>query len=251
MANEPGIELVEENKIGIRKNKRWVFELKAQVSTTHAELMLLLADVEENRALLTRNFIASFTGNRAIVLDNVNDLFNSRLMMIDSLDPATGVELNYKTMLTNSVEIDQLVSKTQLNEKLNEIIDRVQEINMMSQAVNAMVAEANEILVEQVDTMISENAEWVDGDLAKKLSSATANTNKQGVGANQERLNRLINDSHIAKDAAAKISKRASIVTNSIVDAGEDIIKRRDAIQADRERVFANQRRTADMIIKS
>ena len=214
MANEPGIELVEENKIGIRKNKRWVFELKAQVSTTHAELMLLLADVEENRALLTRNFIASFTGNRAIVLDNVNDLFNSRLMMIDSLDPATGVELNYKTMLTNSVEIDQLVSKTQLNEKLNEIIDRVQEINMMSQAVNAMVAEANEILVEQVDTMISENAEWVDGDLAKRLSSATANTNKQGVGANQERLNRLINDSHIAKDAAAKISKRASIVTN-------------------------------------
>jgi|TARA_B110000971_G_scaffold97943_1_gene100805 hypothetical protein len=251
MANEPGIELVEENKIGIRKNKRWVFELKAQVSTTHAELMLLLADVEENRALLTRNFIASFTGNRAIVLDNVNDLFNSRLMMIDSLDPATGVELNYKTMLTNSVEIDQLVSKTQLNEKLNEIIDRVQEINMMSQAVNAMVAEANEILVEQVDTMISENAEWVDGDLAKRLSSATANANKQGVGANQERLNRLINDSHIAKDAAAKISKRASIVTNSIVDAGEDIIKRRDAIQADRERVFANQRRTADMIIKS
>jgi hypothetical protein len=251
MANEPGIELVEENKIGIRKNKRWVFELKAQVSTTHAELMLLLADVEENRALLTRNFIASFTGNRAIVLDNVNDLFNSRLMMIDSLDPATGVELNYKTMLTNSVEIDQLVSKTQLNEKLNEIIGSVQEINMMSQAVNAMVAEANEILVEQVDTMISENAEWVDGDLAKRLSSATANTNKQGVGANQERLNRLINDSHIAKDAAAKISKRASIVTNSIVDAGEDIIKRRDAIQADRERVFANQRRTADMIIKS
>jgi len=251
MANEPGIELVEENKIGIRKNKRWVFELKAQVSTTHAELMLLLADVEENRALLTRNFIASFTGNRAIVLDNVNDLFNSRLMMIDSLDPATGVELNYKTMLTNSVEIDQLVSKTQLNEKLNEIIGSVQEINMMSQAVNAMVAEANEILVEQVDTMISENAEWVDGDLAKRLSSATANANKQGVGANQERLNRLINDSHIAKDAAAKISKRASIVTNSIVDAGEDIIKRRDAIQADRERVFANQRRTADMIIKS
>ena len=251
MANEPGIELVEENKIGIRKNKRWVFELKAGVSTTYAELMLLLADVEENRALLTRNFIASFTGNRAIVLDNVNDLFNSRLMMIDSLDPATGVELNYKTMLTNSVEIDQLVSKTQLNEKLNEIIDRVQEINMMSQAVNAMVAEANEILVEQVDTMISENAEWVDGDLAKRLSSATANANKQGVGANQERLNRLINDSHIAKGAAAKISKRASIVTNSIVDAGEDIIKRRDAIQADRERVFANQRRTADMIIKS
>ena len=251
MANEPGIELIEENKIGIRKNKRWIFELKAQISTTQAELMLLLADVEENRALLTRNFTASFTGNRAIVLDNLNDLFNSRLMMIDSLDPVTDVESNYKTMLTNSVKIDQLVSKTQLNEKLNEIIGRVQEINMMSQAVNTMVAEANEILVEQVDTMISENAQWVDGELAQRLSSATANANKQDVGANQGRLDSLISDSHIAKDEAAKISKRVSTVTDSILDSGEDILKRRDAIQADRERVFANQRRTADMIIKS
>ena len=86
MANESELELVEENKIGIRKNKRRIFELEAGVSTTYAELMLLLADIEENRALLNRNFTSSFMGNRAIVVDNVNDLFNSRLIMIDSLE---------------------------------------------------------------------------------------------------------------------------------------------------------------------
>ena len=250
MANESELELVEENKIGIRKNKRRIFELEAGVSTTHAELMLLLADIEENRALLNRNFTSSFTGNRAIVVDNVNDLFNSRLIMIDSLDPKTDTELDFQAMLSNSVRIDQLENKAQLNEKLNEIIGRVQEVNMMLQVVNTLVASANEIAVEQVDTLISENAEWVDGELTKRLSSATANVNKQGAGENRERLDKLVDSSHIAEDAASMILKRISSVTKSILESGEDITRRRDAIQADRERVIANQRRTADMIIK-
>ena len=250
MANELELELVEENKIGIRKNKRRIFELEAGVSTTYAELMLLLADIEENRALLNRNFTSSFMGNRAIVVDNVNDLFNSRLIMIDSLEPKT-VESNFQTMFSNSVKIDQLENRTQLNEKLSEIIGRVQEVNVMLQAINTLVADANETIVEQVDTMISENAEWVDGELTKRMSSAAANANKQGVSTNHERLNKLINNSDIAESSAAEILKRVSTVTKSILESGEDITRRRDAIQADRERVVANQRRTADMIIKS
>ena len=250
MANESELELVEENKIGIRMNKRRIFELEAGVSTTHAELMLLLADIEENRALLNRNFTSSFTGNRAIVVDNVNDLFNSRLIMIDSLDPKTDVESNFQTMLSNAVKVDQLENRAELNGKLSEIIGRVQEVNVMWQAINTLVAEANEAVVEQVDAMISENAEWVDGELISKMSSAAANSNKQGVGVNQDRVDKLIDSSHIAEDSTAVILKRVSSVTKSILESGEDISRRRDAIQADRERVIANQRRTADMIIK-
>ena len=222
MANESELELVEENKIGIRKNKRRIFELEAGVSTTYAELMLLLADIEENRALLNRNFTSSFMGNRAIVVDNVNDLFNSRLIMIDSLDPKTDVESNFQTMFSNSVKIDQLENRTQLNEKLSEIIGRVQEVNVMLQAINTLVADANETIVEQVDTMISENAEWVDGELTKRMSSAAANVNKQGVSTNYERLNKLINNSDIAEGSAAAILKRVSAVTKSILESGKE-----------------------------
>ena len=50
MANETDLELVAENKLGIQKNKKRIFELEAGVSTTYAELMLLLADIGENRA---------------------------------------------------------------------------------------------------------------------------------------------------------------------------------------------------------
>jgi len=51
MTNQHDVELVAENKIGIQKNKRRIFELEAEVSTTYAELMLLLADIEESRAV--------------------------------------------------------------------------------------------------------------------------------------------------------------------------------------------------------
>ena len=45
MANESDLELVAENKKAIQKNKRSIFELEAGVSTTYAELMLLLSDI--------------------------------------------------------------------------------------------------------------------------------------------------------------------------------------------------------------
>jgi hypothetical protein len=53
-------DIISENKTNIRKNRRRIFELDAEVSTTYAELMLLLADIEENRSLLQRNFTYSF-----------------------------------------------------------------------------------------------------------------------------------------------------------------------------------------------
>ena len=251
MANQPDLELTAENKIRIQKNKRRLFELDAGISTTHAELMLLLADVEENRALLNRNFTSSFMGNRAISINNVNHLYNSRLAMIEMLEAKTEVELNFKIMLTNTVKVDQLGNSARLNEKLSEIIGQVQKVNVMFQSINTLVANANETLVEYVDEMISENADWIDGALIKKLSSAAANVNKQGVDENLERIQKLIVQSSIVENETSEILKRVNLVTKNILDSGEDIARRRETIQADHERVVANQKRTADLIIKS
>ena len=64
-------------------------------------------------------------------------------------------------------------------------------------------------------------------------------------------LEKLIQKSTVSKEESAKILKRVNEVTKNILDSGDDIAKRREAIQADRERVVANQRRTADMIVKA
>ena len=243
-------ELVTENKTGIRKNRRLLFELHGEVSTTYADLMLLLADVEEHRALLQRNFTASFTGNRAIAVDNVNDLYLARIAMTVALEPTSDVETNFQAMVINETEIEQLENGVELNEKLREISLRMAEVNVMLQSITQLVTDTNEAIVEKADTMISENANWVDGALSERMKSSTANSNNQNVASNSDRLQKLKEVSHVEKEHASSVLVRIESETKAILDAGDDIAKRRDRIQADRERVMANQKRTAGLISK-
>ena len=243
-------ELVTKNKTGIRKNRRIIFELQGEVSTTYADLMLLLADVEEHRALLQRNFTASFTGNRAIAVDNVDDLYLARIEMAGALEPKSDVETNFRSMVINETEIEQLENRVELNEKVREISLRLAEVNVLLQGVTQLVTTTNETIVEKADTMISENANWVDGALSERMKSSTANSNNQIVASNSDRLQKLKEVSHIEKEQASSVLTRIESETRAILDAGDDIARRRDRIQGDRERVTANHRRTADLIDK-
>jgi autonomous glycyl radical cofactor GrcA len=243
-------DLVKENKMGIRKNRRIIFELQGEVSTTYADLMLLLADIEEHRSLWHRNFTAAFTGNRAIAVDNVNDLYLARHEMTNALEPKSEVETNFRSMVINETEIEQIENSVKLNEKLKEICLRMAEVNVIYESLTGLVAQTNEVIAEKADTMISENADWVDGALSERMNSSTANSNQQNVASNSDRLQKLKELSRMESDQAAAALSRIESETKSILEMGDDIAKRRERIQADRERVTANHRRTADLISK-
>lgn len=243
-------DLISENKTNIRKNRRRIFELDAEVSTTYAELMLLLADIEENRSLLQRNFTSAFMGNRSIAIDNVDDLYDCRIAMLEALDPSTDIQTNFKVRMLNQVRIEQLENRTDLNDTLRDIATKMIEVNQMFQSVNSLITEANESVVDQGDNMISENADWADGLIAKQMTKATSNANAQSVKSNTERLQKLLERAHIAENEANDLVRRVEDDTKGILELGDQIAKRRERIQADRERVVANQRRTADQIIK-
>ena len=98
--------------------------------------------------------------------------------------------------------------------------------------------------------MISENAEQADGSIRTQMTKATPNTNAQSVKSNTERLQKLLDRAHVAENEATNLVKRVEDDTKGILELGDQIAKRRERIQADRERVVANQRRTADQIIK-
>ena len=243
-------DLISENKTNIRKNRRKIFELDAEVSTTYAELMLLLADIEENRSLLQRNFTSAFMGNRSIAIDNVNDLYGCRMAMLEALEPSSDVQTNFKVRMLNQVRIEQLENRSDLNDTLRDIATKMIEVNQMLQSVNSLITEANEAVVEQGDDMISENAKWADGSIRKQMTKATPNTNAQSVKSNTERLQKLLDRAHVAEKEATNLVHRVEDDTKGILELGDQIAKRRERIQADRERVVANQRRTADQIIK-
>jgi hypothetical protein len=124
------------------------------------------------------------------------------------------------------------------------------EVNVMLQAINTQIAEANEKVVDMGDDMIAENAEWAEGKIAKQMREATPNSNAQGVASNTERLQKLLERAHIAEQQAEDVVRRVEADTKGILELGDDIASRRERIQADRERVVANQKRAADLLIK-
>ena len=238
------------NEENIRKNKRHIFELECQASTSYAESLLLIADIEENRALLSRNFSAAFNGNRAIAVDNIEDLYRCRMLMVDALTAKTDVQQNFKSAMGNSLRIDLLENKFYLNEQLQAVAEQMAAINKMLTSLNEMIADSNENLADQGGEMVSENASWIDGEIDKMFKAASADSNADLVKSNADRLESLTEKGDLAAKSAGLTVKQIESETKSVIDSGDDIAARRARIQAEREKVIANQKRSSALMSK-
>ena len=238
------------NEENIRKNKRHIFELECQASTSYAESLLLIADIEENRALLSRNFSAAFNGNRAIAVDNIEDLYRCRMLMVDALTAKTDVQQNFKSAMGNSLRIDLLENKFYLNEQLQAVAEQMAAINEMLTSLNEMIADSNENLADQGGEMVSENASWIDGEIDKMFKAASADSNADLVKSNADRLESLTGKADVAAKSAGLTVKQIESETKSIIDNGDDIAARRARIQAEREKVVSNQKRSSALMSK-
>ncbi len=241
---------VDLNKKNIRKNKRHIFELECQASTAYAESMLLIADIEENRALLSRNFSAAFNGNRAIAVDNIEDLYRCRMLMVDALEAKTDTEQNFKSATENKLRIDLLENKFSLNEMLREVASQMSAVNELLVSLNKLIADSNETLADQGAEMVSENAEWIDGEILKIIKSASSDSNLELVNDNAARLEKLSEQATVAEHGAKLKLQQIATETKQILDTGDDIADRRARIQAEREKVVANQKRSSELMSK-
>ena len=238
------------NEENIRKNKRHIFELECQASTSYAESMLLIADIEENRALLSRNFSASFNGNRAIAVDNIEDLYRCRMLMVDALNAKVDVEQNFKSAMGNSLRIDLLENKFFLNQKLREVATQMTAVNELLTSLNKLIADSNEALADQGAEMVAQNAEWIDGELVRMFEAVSADSNAEIVKSNADRLEGLSAQADDAEKEESMTARRIEAETKSILDVGGDIAARRVRIQAEREKVVANQKRSSTLMSK-
>ena len=238
------------NEENIRKNKRHIFELECQASTSYAESLLLIADIEENRALLSRNFSASFNGNRAIAVDNIEDLYRCRMLMVDALNAKVDVEQNFKSAMGNSLRIDLLENKFFLNQKLREVATQMTAVNELLTSLNKLIADSNEALADQGAEMVAQNAEWIDGELVRMFEAVSADSNAEIVKSNADRLEGLSAQADDAEKEESMTARQIEAETKSILDVGGDIAARRVRIQAEREKVVANQKRSSTLMSK-
>ena len=234
----------------IIENKLLIFELEAIVTDNFAKSMLALADVEENRALLLRNFTSSFMGNRSLALDNEEDLHRNRILMIDALKPENDIQEDFKGTLTNSTSLDQIEYRIAINETLSKITERLSTVNSTLKDINELIMSSNENVVSNVDDMISENASWIDGQLEKMKKSATEKNNITTAQSNSTRIGKLKDKSMSHSEKIKGFLGQVEKETSEILEIGSEIADRKSRIMAAREKVAANQKRSAEFLKK-
>ena len=97
---------------------------------------------------------------------------------------------------------------------------------------------------------MSENAEWIDGELAKMFKAASPESNADIVKSNADRLEDLTDKAQVIEQDASLTVTQIEAETKSILDTGDDIAARRARIQAEREKVIANQKRSSELMSK-
>lgn len=241
--------MISENQARIRKNKRRIFELENWVTYNTANAMLTRSEIEENRALLQRNYQSSFMGNRSMALQNTDDLFRSRMLMLEALETDTAVQQNFKGWMVNRTKLNQLAIRSGLNRKMLEINQKMVEVNRMLIEVNQMVAEANQEVVERNAEMIVENASWIDGELDQMAEAATPESNKKEIEENTHRIDELTARAESNGKIIEELMVQVGNNTQAILDAGDSIEERRKRIMQNREKIIANQHRSADYLL--
>ena len=76
----------EKNLKGIKKNRRSLFELEGQVMVNKARSYATRSNIEENRYLILKNYVAAFVGNRQLANQNTDDIFQNRIAILENTE---------------------------------------------------------------------------------------------------------------------------------------------------------------------
>ncbi|MEY3605804.1 MAG: hypothetical protein RIQ49_2836 [Pseudomonadota bacterium] len=225
---------VEDNRANVRANRKKLFELESTVMWNKAQAYRERSMIEENRALILKNYSAAFMGNRQMANQNTDDIFRNRKAILQSMKVEGAVQENFRDSMLNQAHIDFLDHRSKLNARVIAVSEKMSEINKMLIEVNHMIMEGNAEIVEFNAGNIETNRKWLDGDLHPE--QATPETNAERIASNS---------SSAKIDAVMEKveGNRAAILKNA-----DAIYERRQSILENHKKIAANQERITKLI---
>ncbi len=234
------------NYKNIRKNRKAVFNLESAITSNKAKAYATRSTIEENRALILKNYTAAFMGNRQLANQNTDDIFRNRKNILANFNTKSDVEVNYVESLTNEASIDFLEHRAELNASVLEVNRMMAEVNAKLIEINSKIMSSNEKIVKFNSKNLAENSRI----LANGLSAKTANppSNAKRIIKNKERLAKILKASQANTKTISNLYKIASNNRSSIEKNAEGIIARRKSIEANQAKISQNQSKVAKLI---
>jgi len=235
-----------ENKANIQANRRKIFELENDVQRNRALAYGTRALIQENGALIKKNYEAAFMGNRQLINFNTDAIFRNRTAAVRNVKADNDVQTNFREALTNRTKLEFLAHRARLNERVIKVSQRFTEINRSLLELNKDILETNEELVRYNRDAIAHNTELLTR--GADSGKATPESNAELIKANSKLIAEVrakvdANRKRTEEVRAAEQKNRELILKNS-----ETINGRRREIEANTEKIAENQGRVASFI---
>ena len=147
------------NRKNIMRNRKALFGLECQVTANKSKAYATRSAIEENRALILKNYTAAFMGNRQLANQNTDDIFRNRRTILSSLfDAQTDVQKNFVESSLNEASIDYLEHRAELNASVLEVNRMMAEVNAGLIEINSKIMKSNESIVVLIVEICSFNS---------------------------------------------------------------------------------------------
>merc|ERR1719163_92370 len=122
------------------ENEANLHALSLTVFTNKSKLLAVRSIIEENRAMLLKNYACAFGGNRLMINQNTDCIFKNRKKILGALKCNGQVDKNFRNSKFDEAKIDFLEHRSLLN-------NRVAKTNAAMAAANAKLIEANTMIM--------------------------------------------------------------------------------------------------------
>ena len=234
------------NRKNIMRNRKLLFGLECQVTANKSNAYSTRSAIEENRALILKNYTAAFMGNRQLANQNTDDIFRNRRTILSSLDAQTDPQKNYIESSLNEASIDYLEHRAELNASVLEVNRMMTEVNAKLIEINAKIMKSNGSIV----AFNSRNLALNSKILASKLSTGTAtpSSNAKRIARNKERLTKILKVAKANSASILGLLKIASKNRSAIEKNAVGILARRKGIEENRKKITQNQAKVSKII---
>jgi len=219
------------NRKNIAANAAALHDLHLVVFGNTSKLRAVRSLIEENRALLMKNYAVAFAGNRLMSNQNTDGIFKNRIAILDAMKLEGQDQINFRNTKMNKAKIDFLEHRSQLNNRVAKTNAHMAATNAKLIEANTMVLDNNEEIVKFNSSAIETNKKLLEGIQADK---ATPESNAARIEANTKGIAMIV-------DHASKYDEKVETMTKALLENRKKIIANAKDIDERRNRILENR----------
>jgi len=236
---------VTKNSKNVSENGARLHELHLDVFTNKGKLYAIRSIIEENRALILKNYAGAFIGTRQEANQNTDMIFKNRCSILDALKVEGQIQENFRNSKYNEANADFLEFRSLLNNRVAKVNKAMKEVNKKFIDINTAIMASNEEIVKENGKLIETNQKLLTGIQDDK---ATPEANAARIDVNAKRI-QVIADRNTKYEEKVEAMLKAAMDNRAKVKENAKAVESKGVeVRKNREDMVANGKKIAGLL---